>query len=105
MPVLERTETATPTRPRSSRAGQLLMLIGAACLVAGALLPWVEVKGVPLNLDWLGVRVPLNGRQVAGTDTPAWPYIIGVAAVIALLALVRRARTLVLALGVLALAA
>lgn len=105
MPVLDRADTVTSTRPRSSRAGQVLMLSGAALLAVGALLPWVEVKGIPLKLDWLGVRVPLNGREVAGTDTPAWPYLVGVAAVVAVLALARRARTLVLALGVLALAA
>lgn len=105
MRLLDRAEPPTATPTRASGPGRVLVLAGAAALVLGALLPWVEVRGVPLDLDWLGVGIPIGGREVAGTDTAAWPVLVGVAAFIALLAVLGRARRLVLGLGLAALAA
>ncbi len=63
------------------------------------------MTGVPLDLDWLGVGVPSAGREVAGTDTAAWPFVLGIACLVALLALAGRARRVVVGLGLLTLAA
>ena len=94
--------SSAPPR-RISVAGRVLTLIGAAMLALGAVLPWIVVEGVPLKLDWLDVRVPVNGREVSGTDTPLWPFLLGLAAVIAVLGVLARAWRVLLGLGLLTL--
>lgn len=103
MRLLDRTEPPTAAATRESWPGRVLVLLGAAALALGTVLPWVDVAGVPLKLDWLGLQVPRIGREVAGTDTAAWPFVLGFAAVVALLALAGRARRLVLGLGLVSL--
>lgn len=105
MRLLDRTDSPPVLARRESWPGRVLVLVGAAALALGTVLPWVEVAGVPLKLDWLGLQVPRIGREVAGTDTSAWPFVLGFAAVVALLALAGRARRVVLGLGLLSLLA
>lgn len=99
--------SAVPTTAPTgiSPLGRMLALAGAAALAVGTLLPWVEVEGIPLDLDWLGVGVPPTGREVAGTDTAVWPALLAVAGVVALLALIGRVRRVVIGLGLLTVAA
>lgn len=81
--------------------GRLLMLAGAAGVIAAAFLPWVTVKGAPIDLDLLRVGISGVGRTVSGTDTAAWPGVVGVGGVVAVLALLNLARKLILLLGLL----
>jgi hypothetical protein len=82
---------------------RLLLLGGAAGVVVATLLPWVTVTGIPLRLDLgvIGAEVSPGGRTVSGTETSLWPVLVVVAAVVALLAVLRLARHVLLALGVL----
>lgn len=82
---------------------RLLVLAGAAGVVASAFLPWVSVEGAPLALDlgWLGVDVSPGGTTVSGTETAAWPVVAGVGALVALLAVFNVARKLMMLLGLL----
>lgn len=68
-------------------------------MAASAFLPWVTVEGLPLQLDWLGTRISPIGKTVAGTDTAAWPGVVGAGALVGLLALLNFARRLVVLLG------
>jgi uncharacterized membrane protein YeaQ/YmgE (transglycosylase-associated protein family) len=79
-----------------------LILAGAAGVVASAFMPWVTVKGTSLNLDlgWIGATVSPGGKTVNGTDTSVWPAVVAVGGVVALLALVRFAKKLLILLGV-----
>jgi hypothetical protein len=77
------------------------MLAGAAGVIAAAFLPWVTVKGAPIDLDLLRVGISGVGRTVSGTDTAAWPGVVGVGGVVAVLALLNLARKLILLLGLL----
>lgn len=81
--------------------GRLLLLGGAAGVIATAFLPWVTVKGAPIDLDLLRVDISAAGRTVAGTDTAAWPGVVGVGGLVALLALFNLARKLLVLLGLL----
>ena len=81
--------------------GRLLLLAGAAGVIAAAFLPWVTVSGAPIDLDLLRVDISAAGRTVAGTDTAAWPGVVGVGGVVAVLALLNLARKLILLLGLL----
>jgi hypothetical protein len=81
--------------------GRLLLLGGAAGVIGAAFLPWVTVHGAPIDLDLLRVDLSAAGRTVAGTDTAAWPGVVGVGGLVALLALFNLARKLLLVLGVL----
>jgi hypothetical protein len=93
--TLERTSTAT-----GARRG--LALVAAAAIAVAVLLPWVTVRGrVPLDLDLLGVEARAGGMTVDGLDTAAWPYMLGVAGLSALIALTGRARALLQGIGVL----
>ena len=105
MRLLDRTESAPIADTRGSCPGRVLVLLGAAALALGTVLPWVDVAGVPLKLDWLGLQVPRIGREVAGTDTAAWPFVMGFAVVVAAVALAGRARRVLLGLGLLSLVA
>jgi hypothetical protein len=81
--------------------GRLLLLAGAAGVIGAAFLPWVTVEGAPIDLDLLRVGITGAGKTVAGTDTAAWPGVVGVGGLVALLALFNLARKLLLLLGVL----
>ena len=81
---------------------RVLVLAGAAAVLVSVTLPWVTVKGAlpsRLNLGVLGADVSPLGKTVSGTDTKAWPVVVGVGAVVAALALFGLARKLLLLLG------
>lgn len=75
--------------------------LGAGAVAASALLPWVRVEGVPLRLGLLGTDVSALEQTVSGTDTAAWPALLAVAVLGAVLALVGRGRMVLVALGAL----
>jgi hypothetical protein len=77
------------------------MLAGAAGVIAAAFLPWVTVHGAPIDLDLLRADISGVGRTVSGTDTAAWPGVVGVGGLVAVLALFNLARKLILLLGLL----
>lgn len=79
--------------------GRLLLLAGATGVIGAAFLPWVTVEGAPIDLDLLRTDISAAGRTVSGTETPAWPVVVGVGGVIAVLALLNLARKLILLLG------
>ena len=81
------------------------MLTGAGGMILSALLPWVTIRGIGLDLGLIGAEVSPGSRTVHGTDTSIWPAIVAVAAVIAVLGLLNLARKLLLGLGLLAIAA
>jgi hypothetical protein len=67
-------------------------------------LPWVTVKGAlpsTLDLGLLGAEVSPLGKTVSGTETKAWPIVVAVGAVVAVLGLLGLARKLILLLGLL----
>ncbi len=83
---------------------RVLVLAGAAAVLVSATVPWVTVKGAlpsRLHLGVLGASVSPLGKTVSGTDTKAWPVVVGVGAVVAALALFGLARKLLLLLGLL----
>ncbi|MGH9040696.1 MAG: Trp biosynthesis-associated membrane protein [Acidimicrobiia bacterium] len=78
---------------------RLLLLAGAAGVIGTAFLPWVTVEGAPIDLDILKVGITGVGQTVSGTDTAAWPAVVAVGGVVAVLALLNMARKLLLLLG------
>jgi hypothetical protein len=74
-------------------------------MALSALLPWVTVKGIGLDLGLIGVTTPIGAKTVHGTDTSYWPMLFGVAAAVAILALVNIGRRALLVLGVIVAAA
>ena len=82
---------------------RILLLAGAAGLVVSAVLPWVRVEGLPvsIDLDLVGVDLSAGSTTVSGTETSVWPVVLGVGAVVAVLALAGVARKLLLGLGLL----
>lgn len=80
---------------------RLLLLAGAAGMVLSALLPWITVEGLGLDLGVIGADVGVGTRTVAGTDTSIWPAIVAVGAVVAVLAVLNVARRLLIAVGLL----
>lgn len=80
---------------------RILLLLGAGGIALAAVLPWVRVEGLPIRLDWLDTRVAAVGRTVSGTDTPAWPYLLGAAGVVTALTLLNLARKLLMLFGLL----
>jgi hypothetical protein len=82
-------------------SARILLLIGAAGVIAAAFLPWVRVEGLPIKLDLLQTRISAVGRTVSGTETVAGPGVIGVGAVVAVLAVFNLARRLLVVLGLL----
>jgi hypothetical protein len=78
-----------------------LLFAGAAGTALTALLPWVTVNGIALDLGVIGAQTSLGARTVNGTDTSLWPILLGAGAVVAVLAALNVARKLLLALGVL----
>lgn len=84
---------------------RLLLLAGAGAVALSALLPWVTVSGVGLDLGVIGARTSLGAKTVTGTDTSIWPVILGVGALVAVLAVLNVARRLLLGIGLLVIAA
>jgi len=82
-------------------SSRILLLIGAAGVIAAAFLPWVKVQGLPIKLDLLQTSISAVGRTVSGTETVAGPGVIGVGAVVAALAVLNLARRLLVVLGLL----
>jgi hypothetical protein len=82
-------------------SARILLLLGAAGVIAAAFLPWVTVEGLPIKLDLLQTRISAVGRTVSGTETVAGPGVIGVGAAVAALAVLNRARRLLVVLGLL----
>jgi hypothetical protein len=84
---------------------RLLLLAGAAGMALSALLPWVTINGIGLDLGLVGAEVSPGARTVSGIDTSVWPVILAVAGLVAILALLKLARKLLLVLGLLVVAA
>ncbi len=84
---------------------RLLLLAGAAGLALSALLPWVTIKGLSLQLPIIGAEISPGSQTVNGTDTEYWPVILGVAAVIAVLGILGAVRRLLLVGGLAVIAA
>ena len=83
---------------------RILVLVGAAAILGSVTVPWVTVKGAlprKLHLGLLGANAFPLSKTVSGTDTKAWPIVVGVGAAVAALALFGLARKLVLLLGLL----
>ena len=83
---------------------RILLLVGAAGVVLSAFLPWVTVSGalpVDLNLDWIGADVSPDGKTVSGSETKAWPVVVGVGGLVAVLAVFNVARKLMMLFGLL----
>ena len=88
-------------------AGRLLLLAGAAGLALSVLLPWVTVKGLSLSLDLgvLGAQITPGSKTVAGVETSAWPFCVGVAVLVFVLTLLNVARKPLAVVGLLVTAA
>jgi hypothetical protein len=84
---------------------RLLLLAGAAGMALSALLPWVTIRGIGLDLGLVGAEVSPGARTVSGIDTSIWPVILAVAGLVAILALLNIARKLLLVLGLFVVAA
>ena len=83
---------------------RILVLAGAAAVAGSVSLPWVTVTGAlpsQLDLGLLGAEVSPLSKTVSGTETKAWPVVAGVAAVVAVLALLGLARKVLVLLGLL----
>ena len=85
--------------------GRLLLFAGAAGTALAALLPWVTVSGIALNLGIISARTSIGARTVNGTDTSMWPVLVGVGALVAVLATLNLAHRLLLVVGFLVVAA
>ncbi len=86
---------------------RVLLLGGAGAMALAALLPWVTVSGPSPSLDLglVGAEARTGDRTVAGLDTSLWPVLLGVAVIVAALALLGIARRVLLVLGLLVTAA
>ncbi len=105
-----RSQPSPVRRPRYGSAdvgflSRLLLLAGAAGVALSALLPWVTIRGLSLDLSFIGVRITPGAATVNGTDTEYWPFILGVAAVVAILGVLGVARRLLLVVGIAVIAA
>jgi hypothetical protein len=82
-----------------SFVSRLLLLAGAAGMALSLVLPWVTIKGIGLELGPIGAEVSPGARTVAGSDTSTWPFVLAIAALVAILALLKLARRVLLVLG------
>lgn len=80
---------------------RLLILLGAGGVALAAVVPWADVSGPAqqFKLDLLNVRADPGGRDVSGLDTPAWPFLIGIAALLVALVMLNKLRKLVMLFG------
>lgn len=67
-----------------SRVAGVVVALGGALLAAAAAAPWITVRGLSFDLDLLGVSAGGIGTTVSGSDTDAWPVLVGVGAALAL---------------------
>lgn len=84
---------------------RILILVGAAAVAGSVTLPWAKVESaVPgikqLDFDLLGAKLSKPGMNVSGTDTNAWPFVVAVGVLVAVLAVLGLARKLLVLLGV-----
>ena len=79
-----------------------LLLAGAAGLVLSALLPWITVSGIGLDLGAIDVQVAPGARTVTGMNTSVWPLLFAIAVVVAVLTVRKAARGVLIASGLLA---
>ena len=84
---------------------RILLLAGAAGLALAAVLPWVTIEGLGLDLGPIGAEVAPGARTVNGTDTSLWPVVLGIGAVVAALAVLNLARKALLVIGLVVIAA
>lgn len=86
---------------------RIFLLVGTGATILAVLLPWVTVSGPSLELDLglVGAEASAGDRTVAGIDTSLWPVLVGLAVIVAVLALLGVARRVLLALGLLVAAA
>lgn len=73
------------------RLGSFVALVGGVGIAAAVALPWIEVSGLPLDLDVLPVAGTVLDETVSGLDTAVWPVVVGVGGVVAALAVRRMA--------------
>jgi hypothetical protein len=78
-----------------------LLLVGAGGMVLSALLPWITIEGLGLDLGVIGATAGVGSDTVAGTDTSIWPLLVGAGVLVAVLAVLNVARKLLAALGLL----
>jgi LPXTG-motif cell wall-anchored protein len=81
----------------------VLLLGGAVATIVATLLAWVTVSGPSLTLELglVGAEARTGDRAVTGMDTALWPVLVGLAVVVAALALLGRARRVLLVIGLL----
>lgn len=82
-----------------NQLGRILALAGALAAAFAAVAPWVTVAGLPVELGLLGTTISPLEATVSGTETPAWPFVLAVAGVAAVLAVLNLARILLVGLG------
>lgn len=87
-----------------SFVSRLLLLAGATGLALAAVLPWVTIRGLELQLGPIGAEVAPGARTVNGTDTLLWPFLVGAGVIVAVFALVGIARKLLIVLGLVVIA-
>jgi hypothetical protein len=83
---------------------RILLLAGAVGLAVAAVVPWVTIKGLGLDLGPIGAKVAPGAQTVHGTDTSLWPVVLGIGVLVVLLALLKLARRVLLAIGLVAIA-
>lgn len=90
-----------------SLLGRLIVVAGAGAMAAAVALRWVTVSSLTLSIDLgiIGAKLTPASRTVAGTDTSVGPVLLGVAAVVALLALLGAGRVLLATVGALTIVA
>ncbi len=60
------------------RLGSAAALLGGLGIAAAVALPWIEVSGLPIELDMLPVAGTVLNETVSGLDTAAWPLVVAV---------------------------
>lgn len=60
------------------RLGSAVALLGGLGIAAAVALPWIEVSGLPIELDVLPVAGTVLNETVSGLDTAAWPLVVAV---------------------------
>lgn len=60
------------------RLGSTVALLGGLGIAGAVALPWIEVSGLPIELDVLPVAGTVLNETVSGLDTAAWPLVVAV---------------------------